>query len=311
MPRKKVLGGVYLGLKKTTTIITETLTNNGELVYHNRTSVPETVSTNFVNHSVDVYTQTQIKNELVYIPAALPLPNSVLLDSSGRFIIAPPVKVKHPKLEGSLKCIQQLVHLIVKQCIDSHASLLKNTHHKNVLDLLSQNFDGRFVGDLKRYSPIKGIRFSPNVHCYAHGKELVINNLQLEFLIGGAWKQWSELSEGIQRLFQIMAEVSFNAKSICLIEHPEIHLHPQQLQGLMRFLARYSKVQQIVVTTHSPIVIGEILQNNFANQLLETSYSAEKGTSIRRVTNVQAYMQDHFSWLHHFLGAMQPSSALV
>jgi len=281
------------------------------MVNHNSATVVKEDSSNFVNHSVDVYTQTQIKNELVYIPAALPPSNSVLLHNSGRFIISPPTKVKHPKLAGNLKCIQQLIRLIVKQCIEQHGHLLKNTHQKNVLQLLSQHFNGRFVSDIKRYSPIQDIRFSPNIHCYAHGNELVINNLQLEFLVGDQWMLWQELSEGIQRLFQIMAEVSFNSQSICLIEHPELYLHPQQLQGLMQFLARYSQSQQIIVTTHSPIVIGKLLQSNLVNQLLETTYSAEKGTCIHTVHNVQAYMQAHFSWVYRFFDTMQPSSTLV
>ncbi len=57
-------------------------------------------------------------------------------------------------------------------------------------------------------------------------------------------------------LMKHVSEESIGEKSLILsIEEPESHLHPEAIHGLRQVLKDISKEQQVIITTHSPILV--------------------------------------------------------
>jgi putative ATP-dependent endonuclease of OLD family len=60
---------------------------------------------------------------------------------------------------------------------------------------------------------------------------------------------------------------SLNKGSILLIEEPESHLHPKAIHNLKKVLYEISNTNQVIVTTHSPIIIERLqIQQNIIVQ---------------------------------------------
>lgn len=76
---------------------------------------------------------------------------------------------------------------------------------------------------------------------------------------------------------------SLNKGLILLLEEPESHLHPKAIHNLKKVLLEISKTNQVIVTTHSPIIIerlqvkhnvivqnGKAVQANSVNEIRES-----------------------------------------
>ncbi len=154
---------------------------------------------------------------------------------------------------------------------------------------------------LKKYSPIEDMRFSKNFNIfYDKDKEqYTINNLFIEFKIFNNWHPFSNLSDGTKRLFYIISEVGYfdnfhfssqgalllphNSNRIILIEEPELGIHPHQLIKLMEFLKEASENHQIIVTTHSPIIL-DILNKNELDRII-IAYNNNFETELRHLND--------------------------
>lgn len=99
--------------------------------------------------------------------------------------------------------------------------------------------------------------------------------------------------DGIKSLFAISI-IEYVAKQkalkknmILAIEEPESHLHPMAIHGIQKVLENISKSNQVVITTHSPILVN---RSDVKNNLLVSRTGVEAATSIseiRRVLGVQ------------------------
>lgn len=155
---------------------------------------------------------------------------------------------------------------------------LKNLSH--VLELLK--IPGNIKDNVNSYSPIEDLRFSSTVILYEDEKSITIDNIRIEFKINGNWLPWSQLSDGTQRLFYIIAEVT-NTKGLVLIEEPELGIHPHQFSLLMDFLKEQSEDKQIIISTHSPKALDHLSPDEL-NNILITYYDLKRGTQIRHLS---------------------------
>lgn len=55
---------------------------------------------------------------------------------------------------------------------------------------------------------------------------------------------------------------------IILIDEPELHLHPKIQEKFIDFLIDISKEVQVIITTHSPILIKQLLENEYVKILI-------------------------------------------
>lgn len=156
---------------------------------------------------------------------------------------------------------------------------------------------------LRKYTTIKEIRFNPNINIYSNDEVTIIENLSIEFLIGNDWMPWSYLSDGTKRLFYLVSEVVLYTGMI-LIEEPELGIHPHQLYKIIDFLKEQSRTKQIVISTHSPLVLDGLNDEELNRIIIAEN---KKGTKFNHLTKAQIakaknYMQEvgelSYYWLH-------------
>ena len=82
----------------------------------------------------------------------------------------------------------------------------------------------------------------------------------------------SSLGSGYEMIFSLiysyyMSEQN-NKNMIILIDEPELHLHPKIQQKFVEFLLEISKKAQIIVTTHSSLLIKQLAYNKFVKTII-------------------------------------------
>ncbi len=138
--------------------------------------------------------------------------------------------------------------------------------------------------NLRKFSPIKDIRFNENINIYRTDKQTIVENLKLDFLVSGNWLPWSQLSDGTKRLFYIMSEITVNEGRLILIEEPELGIHPHQLDLFMTFLKEQSRFSQMIISTHSPSALNHFSKDQL-DRILLVSNTPKRGTRIERLSD--------------------------
>jgi ABC-type multidrug transport system ATPase subunit len=159
--------------------------------------------------------------------------------------------------------------------------------------------------NIKIYTPIEEIRFNSAVNLYKDEKEVIIDNIKIDFKINENWLPWSQLSDGTKRLFYIISEVTIS-KGLILLEEPELGIHPHQFNLLMDFLKEQAEEKQIIISTHSPKALDHLSPEEL-DHILIAYYDLDKGTQIRHLSDkeikkAQRYMKEvgYFSdyWMY-------------
>lgn len=184
---------------------------------------------------------------------------------------------------------------------------------KSIIENVFNDFDN-VKKQLNKYSPIKDIRLNKtfNFLFIENKQSYTVKNLFFEYKIDNNWYPFSSLSDGTKRLFYLISEVantnnfkvainSFRPKpdnfnKIILIEEPELGVHPHQLMMLMNFLKEESESKQIIITTHSPMVL-DILGKEDLDRLIISEMKDKDGTKLRHLTDKEKekaskYMDD-------------------
>jgi predicted ATPase len=131
--------------------------------------------------------------------------------------------------------------------------------------------------------------------------ELVSTRGEIDLKVkqGGAWMSARVLSEGTLRVLALCAmAVNPYSRGLIAFEEPENGVHPRRIEAITKILAHAAKDRQVVVTTHSPLVIGEVirmLQSKSLStddvQLLRCSGGAD-GTEVVPFSSTGALFND-------------------
>ena len=158
---------------------------------------------------------------------------------------------------------------------------------------------------LLSHSPIEDIKISNNANIYLLPDNILLDNLTFDFKIEGNWVPWSYLSDGTKRLFYLISEIASCQNGVILIEEPELGIHPHQLYRLMEFIKEQSRTKQIIISTHSPLIL-DTLEADELDRI--TIAKIENGKSqFHKLTNeemekARVYMHEEmdlsFYWLH-------------
>jgi predicted ATPase len=92
--------------------------------------------------------------------------------------------------------------------------------------------------------------------------ELVSTRGEIDLKVkqGGVWMSARVLSEGTLRVLALCAmAVNPYSRGLVAFEEPENGVHPRRIEAITKILAHAAKDRQVVVTTHSPLVIGEVI----------------------------------------------------
>ncbi|QQR61050.1 AAA family ATPase [Candidatus Uhrbacteria bacterium] len=75
----------------------------------------------------------------------------------------------------------------------------------------------------------------------------------------------SMLGSGYEMIFSFLIAFYLSQQSgkqlICLIDEPELHLHPSLQEKFIEILLAFSKVAQVVLATHSPLLVKQLMTN--------------------------------------------------
>lgn len=76
------------------------------------------------------------------------------------------------------------------------------------------------------------------------------------------------LGSGYEMIFCFLVSFYLSQQSgkqlICLIDEPELHLHPSLQEKFIELLLEFSKSAQVIVTTHSPLFVKQLLKNKYS-----------------------------------------------
>ena len=76
----------------------------------------------------------------------------------------------------------------------------------------------------------------------------------------------NDLGSGYEMIFALLYSFYLAKQSgkqlIILIDEPELHLHPTLQEKFVKFLLEFSKETQIILTSHSPLLVKQFSYNN-------------------------------------------------
>lgn len=247
--------------------------------------------------------QSRLLDDMPTLLINYSLPNSLgVLETPGKIEIEKRSRTIRPDSASFLsinRLIQDYSSLL------SHWIFLENSIKDNVVEKIKKPLISELLKDnLKKITPIKGLRFKDSINVYEDENRMTIDNLALEFLVEAEWIPWSYLSDGTKRLFYIISEISYYKGPIVLIEEPELGIHPHQFHELMKFLKQEAKSRQIIMSTHSPEALNVLDENELGN-IVVTKYSKEKGTTMahlskQQISKAKAYMSDEYLFLSDY-----------
>jgi hypothetical protein len=96
-----------------------------------------------------------------------------------------------------------------------------------------------------------------------------------------------QLSEGMLYWLAFAALPYLDPTAIILIEEPENGLHPSRIAEVMRVLRAISRTTQIIVATHSPLVINELQ----ADEVTLITRTPERGTVATPLSATKNFAQ--------------------
>lgn len=94
-----------------------------------------------------------------------------------------------------------------------------------------------------------------------------------------------EMSEGMLYFLALATLEFIDAAPLVLIEEPENGLHPARIAEVMRLFRRLSERTQIVLATHSPLVVNELE----GHEISVVTRPPERGTQVVRLSDTPGY----------------------
>lgn len=98
-------------------------------------------------------------------------------------------------------------------------------------------------------------------------------------LLSGEWVPAQFMSEGLLYYLAFAAIPYLDPAAVILVEEPENGLHPARIAEVMRVLRDVSKTTQVLLATHSPLVINEMKPE----EVSVVTRPPEKGTQVTRI----------------------------
>ena len=102
----------------------------------------------------------------------------------------------------------------------------------------------------------------------------------------------SDLGSGYEMMFSLIYSYYLskqNGKSlIILIDEPELHLHPMLQEKFVNFLLEISKSSQIIITTHSPLLIKQFAYNENVKNIILYKDRTVKDFAEQKLTYISS-----------------------
>jgi hypothetical protein len=100
-----------------------------------------------------------------------------------------------------------------------------------------------------------------------------------QFMIGQQVLSPSQLSEGTFKTISLLFRLVTQETALLLIEEPEVCVHHGLLASIVEIIRSYSADTQIVMTTHSEVVLDHVAPDDVFSVVNE----ADRGTTVRKI----------------------------
>lgn len=168
------------------------------------------------------------------------------------------------------------------------ASLFSNEHYQNLmqeikqiednyLNTLSENITKQIQGYAENISEVELIRANRRNTMPLIERLEITDNVRTSS---------TEKGEGLQSLIAIgliqeaTKHLGNHKAHILAIDEPEAHLHPKAIRAISNTLRELATTQQVIVATHSPILVGQT--RSHTNILVEDS-TAQMHPTLKRI----------------------------
>jgi AAA15 family ATPase/GTPase len=166
-------------------------------------------------------------------------------------------------------------------------SFLKPPYGTNLMETIERNatLTSHFITIFNEYG--LGLLFDKSNYTLRILKQLKNNK---ENILTGLTLPYRSMADTLQRIIFYKTAITSNQDSILLLEEPEAHSFPPYIVDITQSII-YSKSNQFFITTHSPFVLNDLLENGrdeLAVFLMD--WDKENGeTIIKRLTDNQLY----------------------
>lgn len=106
-------------------------------------------------------------------------------------------------------------------------------------------------------------------------------------LVSGERVPAAFLSEGLLFYLAFAALQHLDPVALLLVEEPENGLHPARIADVVRILREISNTTQVVLTTHSPLVVNEMQ----GDEVSLVTRHRDKGTMVRRLSDTPNFAE--------------------
>lgn len=102
----------------------------------------------------------------------------------------------------------------------------------------------------------------------------------------------SSLGSGYEMIFSIMYSYYMSKQNdknmIILIDEPELHLHPNIQNKFIEFLLKISKIAQVIITTHSSLLIKQLAYNSYTKAIILNKNGTYSNIGVRKLTYISS-----------------------
>lgn len=159
---------------------------------------------------------------------------------------------------------------------DFNFQYIKNTNNIEDLNIELNNkvkkdkIENAFLENaIKKFQTISGyhvwLDFIDNYRPFKNSSFVLKENNNIQIPL-------SSIGSGFEMLFSLIYSYYLskqnNKKMIILIDEPELHLHPDVQKKFVDFLLEISKDTQVIITTHSPILVKQLMYNEFVKSIV-------------------------------------------
>lgn len=100
------------------------------------------------------------------------------------------------------------------------------------------------------------------------------------------------MSEGMLYFLAFAVLEYIDKPSLLLVEEPENGLHPARIKEVVQMLREISKTTQVLLATHSPLVVNELQ----ADEVTVVTRTASDGTAFTRMDRVPNFKERSSAW---------------
>jgi len=110
----------------------------------------------------------------------------------------------------------------------------------------------------------------------------------------------SNLGSGYEMVFSLIYSYYMSRqndkKLIVLIDEPELHLHPKIQEKFVTFLLEISKHSQIIITTHSPLLVKQLSYNNSIKTIIVHNDKTFSTIADRKLTYISSNETNYLAY---------------